>query len=603
MRIVLVAIGLVVLLAVGWVLKGLMSDRDERDFAVHYSWIVKWALTLSRETGRTPAGANFNSPRIEVAGHANRWVLSGHLSWRNALGEPVSESYTTVVENVCKAYADADCWRLESFATGAAAIDLAERTLADADQAVGAPEGPAPASAAQDTGSATTVAIADAAPKPAATPDPVLSLLEDPAPAAAGASVPAAPMPPVADGIPLPERKPVSPMRNAEALAQAAAEAAFAEADSLAVLTGPSASAASEADSAAALADSAPLADEADSRAAIADAGAIAGDTDSAAALGETEPVAAADAVAAVEEAAPLAGVATAGPTAMAGEQLASAATPAPAPAAPSAPVLQPSLAPAASAAPAPEASRTPVAPLPSTTVAALPQQPLPAPQPGIDPALVALIQDRLDRAGYDPGPIDGRFGGRTQTALMEFERDAGLPVRGHPSRETLAALDRRLAAAKAPAPQPSAQTAALPTAAAPQSPTPNPVATSAAPAKGAPAAPPAGQPVNLIQPVPSQPAAAAADESLIFLIQHRLRQAGFSPGRFDGRMNEGTASAIRAYQAKNGLPVNGIPSRALLQRLEGDVLNGRQTQPSAPTPLGFLFCTMDAPACAPPPA
>ena len=38
-----------------------------------------------------------------------------------------------------------------------------------------------------------------------------------------------------------------------------------------------------------------------------------------------------------------------------------------------------------------------------------------------------------------------------------------------------------------------------------------------------------------------------------------RMRPAGFSPGRFDGRMSEGTANAIRAYQSRSGMPVDGV--------------------------------------------
>jgi peptidoglycan hydrolase-like protein with peptidoglycan-binding domain len=236
-----------------------------------------------------------------------------------------------------------------------------------------------------------------------------------------------------------------------------------------------------------------------------------------------------------------------------------------------------------------------------------------------LDPALIVLIQDRLDRAGYDPGPVDGRFGGRTQAALMQFQRDAGLPVNGQPSREALAALDRSLAATTTAAtPAAASEVAAVPPAAPAQPTAPAPAQNVAppappvaalpqgqpAPSAVAPVAPASQQPVNLIQPEPGPAPAVTADESLIFLIQHRLRQAGFSPGRFDGRMSEGTASAIRAYQQKNGLPANGIPSRALLERLEADVLTNGQKQPLAPTPLGFLSCgAAGQPPCAPPPA
>ena len=82
MRTVVIAIGLVVLLAVGWIINGLTSDREKEELAVHYSWIVKWALTLSRESGKAPDRATFDSPRIQVAGDSHRWLVTGRMSWR-----------------------------------------------------------------------------------------------------------------------------------------------------------------------------------------------------------------------------------------------------------------------------------------------------------------------------------------------------------------------------------------------------------------------------------------------------------------------------------------------------------------------------------------
>jgi peptidoglycan hydrolase-like protein with peptidoglycan-binding domain len=156
---------------------------------------------------------------------------------------------------------------------------------------------------------------------------------------------------------------------------------------------------------------------------------------------------------------------------------------------------------------------------------------------------------------------------------------------------------------APAPAPAPPVQPSAPALAPAPSAPPPAPAAATLTPKPSpAPAVAPA-KPTNLIQPAPgaSQP---AADESLIFLIQHRLRQAGFSPGRFDGRISEGTASAIRAYQSRSGMAVDGVPSRALLERLEADVLGGEERQPLAPTPLGSIPCPAGSGAgCAVPPA
>lgn len=50
--------------------------------------------------------------------------------------------------------------------------------------------------------------------------------------------------------------------------------------------------------------------------------------------------------------------------------------------------------------------------------------------------------------------------------------------------------------------------------------------------------------------------------------LQRALTRRGFDAGTPDGVIGKKTEAAIRAYQAAQGLPVDGIPSRALLQRL-----------------------------------
>ncbi len=40
-------------------------------------------------------------------------------------------------------------------------------------------------------------------------------------------------------------------------------------------------------------------------------------------------------------------------------------------------------------------------------------------------------IQRALAKRGYDPGPIDGRWGSRTSAALKRFEKDNNLPADG----------------------------------------------------------------------------------------------------------------------------------------------------------------------------
>lgn len=51
-------------------------------------------------------------------------------------------------------------------------------------------------------------------------------------------------------------------------------------------------------------------------------------------------------------------------------------------------------------------------------------------------------VQARLRNLGYDPGPVDGRFGRRTRAALAVFQADHSLEVDGEPSDATAAKLE-----------------------------------------------------------------------------------------------------------------------------------------------------------------
>jgi localization factor PodJL len=63
-----------------------------------------------------------------------------------------------------------------------------------------------------------------------------------------------------------------------------------------------------------------------------------------------------------------------------------------------------------------------------------------------------------------------------------------------------------------------------------------------------------------------TQPASA---QDRIRLVQQLLASKGFDTGSADGEMGPSTANAIRLYQLRNGLPVNGIASKQLLEHLQ----------------------------------
>lgn len=64
----------------------------------------------------------------------------------------------------------------------------------------------------------------------------------------------------------------------------------------------------------------------------------------------------------------------------------------------------------------------------------------------GYDGATVRDIQAGLQRLGYDPGPADGRYGGKTEAAIRQYQQDAGIPVDGQPTPALLQNIRSRIA-------------------------------------------------------------------------------------------------------------------------------------------------------------
>jgi Putative peptidoglycan binding domain len=61
------------------------------------------------------------------------------------------------------------------------------------------------------------------------------------------------------------------------------------------------------------------------------------------------------------------------------------------------------------------------------------------------DPEQIKALQQALTSAGYDPGPVDGTFGQRTEAAVTAFQQANGLSADGVVGPETAAALNSAL--------------------------------------------------------------------------------------------------------------------------------------------------------------
>jgi peptidoglycan hydrolase-like protein with peptidoglycan-binding domain len=127
----------------------------------------------------------------------------------------------------------------------------------------------------------------------------------------------------------------------------------------------------------------------------------------------------------------------------------------------------------------------------------------------------VRALQHRLVRAGYAPGPIDGRYGPRTEQAVSHFQAAHGLQVDGIAGPLTFAALS--------------------------------------------------GSPVVMY---PGTGYSSRHGSGGVRALQHRLVRAGYAPGPIDGRYGPRTEQAVSHFQAAHGLQVDGIAGAQTLAHL-----------------------------------
>ena len=126
----------------------------------------------------------------------------------------------------------------------------------------------------------------------------------------------------------------------------------------------------------------------------------------------------------------------------------------------------------------------------------------------------VRALQHRLARAGFIPGPFDGRYGRLTRAAVMRFQAARGLVVDGIAGPITLGVL---------------------------------------------------GVHGRVLYPGSGY---AGNGSTRVQALQRRLRGAGFSPGPVDGRYGPLTEAAVTRFQAAHGLTVSGIAGPVTLARL-----------------------------------
>jgi peptidoglycan hydrolase-like protein with peptidoglycan-binding domain len=149
-------------------------------------------------------------------------------------------------------------------------------------------------------------------------------------------------------------------------------------------------------------------------------------------------------------------------------------------------------------------------------------------------------IQTILAKRGLYLGAIDGLYGELSRSAIIAYEKAAGLPEKGEATPQILEHM--RSSAAVTPLPPPVA---------------------GAVPAAPAPAAIPEAP------PAPSAEEVRAEIERLRYeRIQTALNRIGYGPVVANGAPDEATQNAIRRFELDNGLPISGTVSDEVIERL-----------------------------------
>jgi peptidoglycan hydrolase-like protein with peptidoglycan-binding domain len=146
---------------------------------------------------------------------------------------------------------------------------------------------------------------------------------------------------------------------------------------------------------------------------------------------------------------------------------------------------------------------------------------------------IITEIQRELLRRGYYDGPVDGLYGPRTDTAIRDFERAAGLKPSTQPNEALLQAITR------------------------------SPLKSS----KGITGSTTASGASTVRAAMPAQPAPAPAR---VLAVQRALREFGYGQIRPTGVLDPDTRRAIESFERQHKLPMTGQLSEQVVRELSG---------------------------------
>ena len=196
------------------------------------------------------------------------------------------------------------------------------------------------------------------------------------------------------------------------------------------------------------------------------------------------------------------------------------------------------------------------------------------APLPGVTIVLnntgelVGKVQARLKELGYYTGAVSQVYDKDTRKAVLAFQRKNNLKTDGRCTEETRALLfGTGLGANQAPTPVPTAE------------PTPAPTFL-----------------------VPGEAVRIGDSGASARMVQQRLIDLGYMSGKADGKFGKDSVSALKAFQANNGLKADGAAGEATYRVLFSYMAKGAHQGPAlenvitpTPAPLATPVLTKDS--------
>lgn len=161
----------------------------------------------------------------------------------------------------------------------------------------------------------------------------------------------------------------------------------------------------------------------------------------------------------------------------------------------------------------------------------------------------VEEIQEILKKAGFSPGPVDGRMGWQTRKAIREFQETKGLKVSGKVNQETWLEFNREKEALVNLKKERVEEPLFLPLEEKPKD---------------------IKSKEEILRIMgPQDKAKVEIPKDKTKQIQLALKNAGFDAGPIDGKIGKKTRRAIREFQKAKGLKPDGIVGSKTWQELE----------------------------------